>query len=224
MSGAPDERAYLLAVQELYLGLRGGGLTLSPLDVERIRGWWQAGIPLDLALQGVRAAHAAWAAGGSRLRPFALRQAERHVAELAAGWERRGGARHGVGRREAPVAREPTDRPGSDRLARCIGRLETRGAGGPPAVRAAYEAAVDRLRRSASLPLDTALLAADEAQAFAYLRALDRPTQRRLAQRARAEAGPRSGMPRSSYRAMMRATLREAALRHGGLIRASDLT
>lgn len=98
-------------------------------------------------------------------------------------------------------------------------------AGAAPAVRAAYAAARAVLAGSGpDAPLDAAIAAADEAQAFAYLRALDRRTQRAVAQGARREAGSRAGMPRPGYRAMLRAHLLEAARAHGGYLRPSDLT
>lgn len=210
MPGPTDNAAYLHAVQALYLELRGGGLTLAPLDTDRIRAWRDGGIPLELALNGVRAAHAAWAAGGSRMRPFALRSAERYVQELAAGWERRGGAMASPQQAPPPAARPPR-----------FQRLELRQASGSPAAQAAYAAALAWL--GARTPSPEALLEADEVQALAYLRALPRPAQRAIARAARGHAGARAGVPRRSYRAMLRALLCEAAREHGDLLRPSDL-
>lgn len=220
MERADDKANYLQAVQALYLELRGGGLVLSPLDADRIRAWRDAGVPLELVLQGIRAAHKAWASGGRRMRPFTLRSAERHVAELAAGFERRGGALRSAG------AAAPPAPAGAGPLPRCVARLEARLLGSPPPARAAYAAALAFLARRAGSTngLDAILHDADERQALAYLHALPRPEQRRLARDARAEAGPRAGMPRRSYRAMLRAHLCDAARRHGGLLRPSDLT
>ena len=208
MATPSDNAAYLHAVQALYLELRGGGLTLSPIDTDRIRAWRDAGVPLELALSGVRAAHAAWAAGGNRLRPFSLRSAERHVQELAAGFERRGGAMQSAApapraqRREAPIAH--------------------RRDAGTPAARAAYTAVLAYLEGRDAGP--ETLLAADEIQGLAYLRALPRPEQRAIARATCRHAGPRAGVPRRSYRAMLRALLCQAAREHGGLLRPSDLT
>jgi hypothetical protein len=205
VSTPSDNAGYLHAVQALYLELRGGGLTLSPLDTDRIRAWRDAGVPLELALNGVRAAHKAWASGGSRMRPFALRGAERYVQELAAGYERRGGAMQAA----APAPRSPS-------------RLETRREAGSPAARAAWEAVLAFLEGRASDP--DALLAADEFQGIAYLRALPRREQRALAHAVFRHAGARGRVPRRGYRAMLRALLCEAAREHGGLVRPSDLT
>ncbi|WP_373045594.1 hypothetical protein [Vulgatibacter sp.] len=222
MSSAADNARYIETVQSLYLQLRGGGLVLAPIDTDRIRSWRDGGVPLDLALQGVRAAHKAWASGGSRMRPFALRSAERYVAELAAGWERKGGAHAAAPQQAAP----PRARAAGGPLPRCIAGIEARLHGGGPAARAAYAAALAILapRAAATAGLDAVLHAADEAQALAYLHALPRPAQRAVATACRAEAGARAGVPRRSYRAMLRALLCDAARAHGNLLRPSDLT
>lgn len=219
----PDAIRYLQTVQQLYLELRGGGLMLSPLDVDRIRAWRDAGLPLELALQGLRNAHKAWADGGrgSRARPFALRNADRYVAELAAIHDRRspGGPRHqhAVQPAASPSSSEPLPR-------RIAAALATRLGGARGAARAAYEKAIATLAAAPpALEIDRVLLAADEALGLAYLLALPRPERRPLVAAALREAGPRAGIPRRSYRAMLRSCLCEEARRHGNLIRPSDL-
>lgn len=79
----PNSR-YVEEVQAHCLRLRGGGLTLSSVDVDRIRSWRDRGLPLEFALQALDSAHGAWAAAGrsSLARPFPLEAAERFAAEL----------------------------------------------------------------------------------------------------------------------------------------------
>lgn len=227
--------AYLAAAQQLYLELRGGGLFLSPLDTDRILAWRNGGLPLELVLRGIRAAHKAWSDAGriSRARPFQLRHAEKYVEELAREHARRfpGGFPSPdapPGSREQPLpepgseSREPPGMAGApapagsgiQQIARhLLERLDS----SHGATRASYEAAL------AAVIGGLDLLVADELQARAYLSALPRAEQRRLSFSARLESGPRAGIPRTSYRSMLRACLWEAARMHGQLLRPSDL-
>ena len=51
--GAPDD--YFRAVERAFLGLRGGGLVLSPADWDLVCRWQERGIPLEVVLSGIRA-------------------------------------------------------------------------------------------------------------------------------------------------------------------------
>lgn len=51
---APD--GYVRAVERTFLGLRGGGLMLSPADCDLVCRWQERGIPLDVVLAGIRTA------------------------------------------------------------------------------------------------------------------------------------------------------------------------
>lgn len=208
---------YLEVVQARYLALRGGGLTLSPLDADRIRAWRDRGVPLELALLALEHAHQERQRGGraGRARPLSLRQVEAHVAALHEGYARRSGA--------LPVP--------ADGVANTV---VTRGAPAPQMVRLlaqavgpgamAYAAALHALEGAAGLAPDEALREADDAQGLAYLRALSREEQRALGRIARAGAGPRGDVPRAAHRATLRTFLFEAARNHGGLRRPSDLS
>lgn len=75
-----------------YLELRGSGLVLSTLDLERIRRWEERGVPLDVALRSLERAHEAWMAIGraNRRRPFPLGHAEAEIESALGVLRRRG--------------------------------------------------------------------------------------------------------------------------------------
>ncbi|MFL5260788.1 MAG: hypothetical protein ACJ79L_00060, partial [Anaeromyxobacteraceae bacterium] len=55
MSDLPsDALTYETVVAEYFLGLRGAGLMLSPLDVELVRAWKLRGIPVPVVCRGLR--------------------------------------------------------------------------------------------------------------------------------------------------------------------------
>ena len=55
MSEIPrDELSYRNVVAEYFLGLRGAGLMLSPLDAEQVAEWEQRGIPVPVVCRGLR--------------------------------------------------------------------------------------------------------------------------------------------------------------------------
>lgn len=87
-----DRSAFVPTVAARYLELRGSGLVLSTLDLERIRRWEASGVPLDVALRSLDRAHAAWMAGGraQRRRPFPLERVESEIESALATLRRRG--------------------------------------------------------------------------------------------------------------------------------------
>lgn len=245
-----DPAAWLGAARDRYLQLRGSGLVLSSLDADRLRAWRDRGIPLDLVLHGLELAHSAWlgAGRGTASRPFPLWAAERHVEELARGWERRtpSGLSDRAGAAAASpsgagAAAQPIDPPSSaiggaiSKLERLLspGAMETpadpsRTAGlddprGEPAAKA-YRAALAALWSADREGAEgsRALLMADEAAGVAFVIALPRPERRNVVSEAMRRAGPRGAATRTRHRAMLRALLAEAAFRRGGLERPSD--
>ena len=55
MSDLPRERlSYETVVGEYFLGLRGAGLMLSPLDLEQLRSWERRGLPVAVVCRGLR--------------------------------------------------------------------------------------------------------------------------------------------------------------------------
>jgi hypothetical protein len=235
----PDRVRYLEEVQDLYLALRGSGLCLSPLDVDLVGGWWADGVPLPLALDAVREAAARHRGSGraAARRPFPLRLAAALVEDRFGAYVRRSGtvarpdAGPPAGDATPPAPGSGAPAPGSGapapgRLDRVAARLEGRAAAAGPTAAAAYRAAARALAVAAAAgePLDRALAAADDTQALAYLRALPRAEQRRVAGAAIRDAGPRGRVPRGAHRATLRVHLGDAARRHGGLVRPSDPT
>jgi len=63
---APPDH-YFRAVERAFLGLRAGGLVLSPADWDLVCRWEERGIPLDVVLSGIRAAFAGKIRPSSRM-------------------------------------------------------------------------------------------------------------------------------------------------------------
>ena len=58
MSDLPREAlSYEVVVAEYFLGLRGSGLMLSPLDAEQVRAWRERGVPAAVVCRGLRHGH-----------------------------------------------------------------------------------------------------------------------------------------------------------------------
>lgn len=210
MSTDVSRGAYVDAVGSHFLRLRGGGLTLSPVDADRIRAWHDRGLPMELVCAGLDAAHKALRDSGRARRPFHLRFADRWVEELAASWERR----------SLPPFESPRPREGGlERLLRAVREKEAASEG---PCRAGWSAAAHALRRLADDPA-AALVEADVAQAHAYLLALPPADRLPLVRRTMETLGGRRGVPRRTFRAMLRASLHAAARRHGNLVQPSDL-
>ncbi len=55
MSDLPgDALTYQVVISEFFLGLRGGGLMLSPLDLEVVQAWERRGLPVAVVCRGLR--------------------------------------------------------------------------------------------------------------------------------------------------------------------------
>lgn len=224
-----DARRYLEAVQGLYLELRGGGLTLSPLDSDRIRSWRDRGLPLELALRALHDAHSSWAAADRsvRARPFTLKFAERQAEELLRVSARRlVQATPSPAVHRAPEAGEPVA-PTPSRLGRireALERAEESAAGPAREAISAALAALGRITEASDPPsIEGALHDADETSALRYLIALPRGEQAGVVSKAMARAGKRGAATKRRYRAMLRICLGDAARQHGDLTRPSDL-
>ena len=209
-------RAWLDEVGDAFLRLRGSGLMLSPLDADRLRAYRDRGLPSDLVIDGLRAAHADFLAAGraAARRTFTLRMAERRLDELANAWERRapGGP--------TAFAHRDVTRQGAahDRIVAHASALEP----GSGAARA-YDAALRVLAAEVADDSGRRLLEADEAAGIAYVIALPRHEQAIVVSEAMRRAGPRGAATRARHRAMLRAVLADAAFRRGGWTRPSDL-
>jgi hypothetical protein len=188
-----DEITYVDYVAEYFLAQKGAALTLSPPDVDLVRGYEGEGIPFEVLCRGIeRAFEVRRRHGRERTPHLSLRSCKRSIdAEVR---RHRKGALRGAG----PVA-DPA------RIDRLLGLLRTATqAPAQAAYRAAYRAAC-------------AGDAVEPAAAFAYLATLPRPEQRTLC-RATLSVLPRTpGTPSWERRAAVRAALTTAALEHGKL-------
>lgn len=217
--------AYVETIGSLLLRLRGSGLTLSPLDADRIRSWYDRRIPVDLACEAVQMAHDAWLTSGRHAgrRPFPLHRAEALIESLG---ERRARRLLSAEQRLAPEgapqatpAEDATASRSTERnpVAELLSTLRQREQHSSGALRKAYEAAHRKLSASIG-PLDERLLAADWAQVVGYLLALPKPERAAWIRSARAQSGP-GARNRGSFRAI----LADEIHRHASLSRPSDL-
>jgi hypothetical protein len=204
---------YASVVAEYFLGLRGSGLLLSPLDEELVAEWERRGIPVAVVCRGLRSGLELLAGEGRR--PRALRSL-RHAVESE--WRAYRSARVGDapapgGEGEAAVAR----------LEAARALLEDAASAAPPPLRDAFRAAARALEADRpGTPLDRAEAALAEADAVvlaAWLVALPAPERAALGPRVRLLAGPRArAATRAAYRSALRAHLDDLA-RSAGVTR-----
>ncbi len=217
MSHLPAETlSYEAVVSEYFLGLRGAGLMLSPLDLEQVRRWERRGIPVAVVCRGLRRGL------GDALRdrppgsppPRALRAYRLAVEDE---WRTYRDGRVG----DAPEP--PTEASAAAaRLLAARRLVESSIASCTGARREAYRAALrslDVLEPAPTLDaVEAALCAADDDLVRGWLAALPRPERAALGPRCRLRAGlRRPGTRRGAYRASLRAHLLDAA-REAGLL------
>jgi hypothetical protein len=214
-----DELSYRHVVAEYFLGLRGAGLMLSPLDAEQVAEWEQRGIPVAVVCRGLRRGfdeHVASRPAGAT-RPRSLR-ALRGAVE--AEWR---GYRSGrVGDAPAPPSEQVA---AAARVAAARAFLAGAARGAPERIAAAYGVCAgvleDRLATAGSTTLDaveSALARADGALVAAWLAALTPPERAALGRRVALRAGHRrASVRRRSHRESLRAHLLDAA-REAGLL------
>ena len=200
---------YRTVVTEYFLGLRGSGLMLSPLDGEVVAEWERRGVPIAVVCRGLRRGLEDLAerrAGGPRsIR--ALRFAVEEEWDAYRAWR--------VG--DAPAPPQEADAAG-DRLARAREIVADAGRDADGAEREGYRAAWRALARAAEGPgsplerVEAALAEADARILAAWLAGLPPPERRSLGPRVRMLAGarPRGASPRA-YREALRAHLVDAA-------------
>ena len=215
MSDLPsDTLTYQTVVAEYFLGLRGSGLMLSPLDLEQVRTWERRGLPVAVVCRGLRRGlddalrdRAPSAAVPRSLRAFRLAVEDE--------WRAYRGGRVG----NAPP---PPDGAGAAvrRLAAARSLVESAGEASTGARREAYRAAGRALLSVAAdlEEVEAALLVADEALVRGWLAALPRAERAALGPRCRLRAGARPPWTRrAAYRCALRAHLVDAA-REAGLL------
>ncbi len=171
MSHLPSEALrYETVVSEYFLGLRGAGLMLSPLDLEQVRRWERRGIPVAVVCRGLRRglADALRDRPPGSPPPRALRAYRLPVEDE---WRSYRSGR--VGDSPEPPAEESA---AARRLGAARSLLESSMAASRGARRDAYRAACLAIAHVGSAPtlgaVDEALVAADEALVRGWLAAL----------------------------------------------------
>ena len=215
MSHLPsDALDYATVVSEYFLGLRGAGLMLSPLDLEQVRAWERRGLPVAVVCRGLRRGiddAVRDRAPGAGL-PRSLRAYRLAVEDE---WRAYRSGRVG----DAPPPPDGVSA-AERRIAAARSLVESAGEASTGARREAYRAAAEALRavRPDLEEVEVALRAADEALVRGWLGALPRTERAALGPRCRLRAGARPAWTRRpAYRAALRAHLVDAA-REAGLL------
>jgi hypothetical protein len=210
MSELPAHQlGYQDVVAEYFLGLRGTGLLLSPLDQELVAEWERRGLPVAVVCRGLRS-------GVEALAPRAPRSLR--AVRLAVEDEWRAYQSGRVGESPPPP---PETAAAAERLASARVRLaESERAAGP--LVPAFRAAGLRLEARAEAPgspleqVDAALAAADAVLLSGWLASLPRPERTALGRRLRLLAGARPrGASRRGHRETLRAHLFDLARQAG---------
>jgi hypothetical protein len=206
---------YQAVVAEYFLGLRGGGLLVSPLDQELVAEWERRGVPVAVVCRGLRRGlEDALAETSARRAPPRSIRALRFAVED----EWRAYQAHRVGDAPAPPAEEDA---AEARLRAAKELVADAGRCAEEAHREGYRAAWRALEeaRCAGTPLErveAAVEAADARILAAWLGSLPRAERAALGPRIRLLAGarPRGASPRA-HREALRAHLLDAARRAG---------
>jgi hypothetical protein len=211
--------SYSALVAEYFLGLRGSGLMLSPLDEELVAAWERRGIPVPVVCRGLKAAHAALLAERAPGSP-----PPRALRAYAFGVEQEWKAVR-PGRVGSSPPPPPEDQAAARRLEGARALLEDlgRSADGPrrEAYRGAWRAlaAAEReMGRPTLAGVEAALAAADRALFRAFVDGLPRPARAALGARLRLRAGARPPTcARRAWRETLLAHLADAARQAGFL-------
>jgi len=211
---APDSLDYALVVSEFFLGLRGAGLLLSPLDQELVAEWERRGVPASVVCRGIRHGIEHLGEEGTRRPPRSLRALRGFVEEE---WRAYRAGR--VGDAPAPAGEEEA---AEERLSRARGQLAAAAHAAPGLLREAYRAAWRALVTADAHPgsplerAAAAVAAADARLLSAWLRSLPAPERAALGARVRLLGGARPrGTSRRAHREALRAHLVDLALEAG---------
>jgi hypothetical protein len=210
MSDLPqDALDYQAVVAEYFLGLRGAGLMLSPLDQDAVADWERRGLPVAVVCRGLRRGLED-AADRPAGRPRSLR-----ALRLAVEDEWRAYQAGRVGDAPAPPAEAAA---AEARLRTARAHVVEAGRAAEGSLREGYRAAWRALATAAAHPgspleqVDAALAAADARIVDSWLGALPPAERRALGPRIRLLAGPRArGASPRAYRDGLRAHLRDLA-------------
>jgi hypothetical protein len=214
-----DERAlsYEMVVTEYFVGLRGSGLMLSPLDVELVRAWERRGLPVAVLCRGLRRGFESSLQGRA---PGSPPPRTLRAYRLAVEDEWRAYRSGRVGDSPGPPDEREIAR---DRLeaARAFVARGGSAQGGPraQALRQASEILAEAPESPTLADVDALMAAADAALLRAWLRGLSPAERAALGPRCRLRAGPRSASTRpGAYRDALLAHLADAAA-EAGLLR-----
>jgi len=207
MSDLPAESlGYQAVVAEFFLGLKGSGLVLSPLDQELVAEWERRGLPVPVVCRGIRRGLAELAEERRAVR--SLRSVRFAVEDE---WRAYRSGR--VGDSPAPAGEEEL---AARRLADARQRLaEAATSAGP--LRDAYREAgallaAGSLARTPAGRIESALADAGARILAGWLASLARPERAALGARVRLLAGARRpGESRRAYRKCLRAHLVDLA-------------
>jgi hypothetical protein len=203
---------YETVVAEYFLGLRGSGLMLSPLDLEVVRDWKLRGVPVPVVCRGLRFGYERAVAA---LLPGAAPPRSVRALRLAVEDEWRA---YRAGR--LAVEQPPPDELAitAARAAAALERVRAAArAASRPAIAAAHARAAAELAAMADGPrspeaLEAALDGADDAALRAWARGLSPCDRAAVGRFCAVRAGPRAaGCTRAAHRAALRAHARDYA-------------
>jgi hypothetical protein len=214
MSDLPSESlGYQAVIAEFFLGLRGAGLLVSPLDQELVAEWERRGLPPAVVCRGIR--HGVEAAAERRAAPPRSIRAVRLAVEDE--WRAYRSGR--VGDAPAPAGEAAV---AQVRLAAARELLARVGREAPGPLRDAYRAAWRALGAEGAFPgtplerIELALAAADARLLSGWLAALPRAERAALGARVALLAGSRPpAVSRRAHREGLRAHLLDLAGRAG---------
>ncbi len=237
---AGSDLTYQAVVAEYFLGLRGGGLMLSPLDQELVAEWEKRGLPVAVVCRGLSRGLEELvrrrAPGAGAAAPRSLRALRFSVEEA---WSEQQARSIG----DAPPPPPSETGFAAARLAAARARLVEASQGAPPAWAQGYRAALAALDALAELgpvapvaslapvaapaaltghpdprpgptlsQVEAAIAAADARLLSAWLASLERPRRAALGPRLALRAGPRGpGASRRAHRETLRLHLLDAA-------------
>jgi len=214
---APDSLNYALVVSEFFLGLRGSGLLLSPLDQELVAEWEQRGVPAPVVCRGIRQGIERLGEEGTHRPPRPPRSLRALRGFVEEEWRAYRAGR--VGDAPAPSGEEAV---AEERLSRARGQLAAAAHTAPARLSEAYRAAWRALVAADTHPgsplerAAAAIAAADARLLSAWLRSLPAPERASLGARVRLLGGARPrGTSRRSHREALRAHLADLALEAG---------
>jgi hypothetical protein len=211
----PDALSYQTVVAEYFLGLRGAGLMISPLDQELVAEWERRGLPVAVVCRGLRCGLEELVeqrAPGASL-PRSIRALRFAVEDAWNGYQRQR-----VGDAPAPPA-EAGAAEARLEAARALLADAGRSCAGPrrDGYREAWRALAGDYQGTPLERVEAAVAQADARILAAWLGSLPRPERAALGPRLRLLSGPRRrGERPEAYRQALRVRLLDAA-REAGL-------